>query len=216
MSAGMLITFEGIDGAGKTTHIELLAQWLQSAGHRVRILREPGSTRLSEAVRRVLLDAQQQIDPVAELLLFCAARRQLVQEIIRPALACGEIVMCDRYADSTVAYQGYGRGLDLQMVERVLAYTIEDVVPQITFVLDVDITVALARRGERSLDSTDRMEGASRQFFERVRAGYRALAQQQPHRVHLLDAAEPIEQLQQHIRAIVAEQLARRVREGVA
>ncbi len=216
MSAGMLITFEGIDGAGKTTHIELLAEWLQSAGHRVRILREPGSTRLSEAVRRVLLDAQQQIDPVAELLLFCAARRQLVQEVIRPALACGEIVICDRYADSTVAYQGYGRGLNLQMVERVLAYTIEDVVPQITFVLDVDVATALARRGERSLDSTDRMEGASRQFFERVRAGYRALAQQHRHRVHLLDAAEPIEQLQQHIRAIVAEQLARRVREGVA
>ncbi len=216
MSAGMLITFEGIDGAGKTTHIELLAEWLQSAGHRVRILREPGSTRLSEAVRRVLLDAQQQIDPVAELLLFCAARRQLVQEVIRPALACGEIVICDRYADSTVAYQGYGRGLNLQMVERVLAYTIEDVVPQITFVLDVDVATALARRGERSLDSTDRMEGASRQFFERVRAGYRALAQQHRHRVHLLDAAEPIEQLQQHIRAIVAEQLARRVGEGVA
>jgi dTMP kinase len=172
------------------------------------ILREPGSTHLSEAIRRVLLDVQQQIDPVAELMLFCAARRQLVQEAIRPALARGQIVICDRYADSTLAYQGYGRGLDLRMVEQVIAYAIEDVVPQVTFVLDVDVATALARRGQRS---TDRMEGASRQFFERVRAGYHALAQQQPHRVHLLDATAPIEQLQEQIRAVVAQRIAQQV-----
>lgn len=212
----MLITFEGIDGAGKSTHTVLLAEWLQSRGHRVRILREPGSTQLSEAIRRVLLDVQQQIDPVAELFLFCAARRQLVQEVIRPALEQGEIVICDRYADSTFAYQGYGRGLDIAMVEHVIAYAIEDVVPQATFVLDLDVATALARRGRRAADVADRMEGASRQFFERVRAGYHALAARNPQRVHLLDAAEPVEGLQERIRTIVAGILARQSAERVA
>lgn len=175
-------------------------------GFTVRVVREPGSTPLSEAIRRVLLDAQLHVDPVAELLLFCAARRQLVQEVLRPALQRGEIVLCDRYADSTFAYQGYGRGLDLEMVRRVIAYAIEDVVPAVTFVLDVDVATALQRRGERFRG--DRMEDAPVAFFERVREGYHLLAREEPHRVILLDARMPVEQVQQRIRAVVLERLA--------
>lgn len=161
----MFITFEGIDGSGKSTHVALLAEWLRSQQQAVQVLREPGATPLSEAIRSVLLDVGQQIDPIAELFLFCAARRQLVEEVIRPALRRGEIVLSDRFADSTVAYQGYGRGLDLSMVQQVIAYAIGDIVPNVTFILDVDVPTALARRGERFSTVTDRMEGASIAFL---------------------------------------------------
>lgn len=199
----MLITFEGIDGSGKSTHVAMLAEWLRKQRYTVRVLREPGATPLSEAIRGVLLDAGQRIAPVAELFLFCAARRQLVEEVIRPALSAGEIVICDRYADSTLAYQGYGRQLDLEMVRRVIGYAIEDVVPTVTFVLDLDVPTAMMRRGERGPNATDRMEDSPHAFFERVRSGYRAIAAREPSRVVLLDATEPIEVVQERIRAIV-------------
>lgn len=212
----MFITFEGIDGSGKSTHVALLAEWLRSQQQAVQVLREPGATPLSEAIRSVLLDVGQQIDPIAELFLFCAARRQLVEEVIRPALRRGEIVLSDRFADSTVAYQGYGRGLDLSMVQQVIAYAIGDIVPNVTFILDVDVPTALARRGERFSTVTDRMEGASIAFFERVRRGYRAIAEQEPERIILLDGTAPIEQLQMRIRTEIAQRLSQRLRTRVA
>lgn len=212
----MFITFEGIDGAGKSTHVALLAEWLCSQQQTVRVLREPGATPLSEAIRTVLLDVGQQVDPLAELFLFCAARRQLVEEVIRPALGRGEIVLSDRFADSTVAYQGYGRGLDLSMVQQVIAYAIGDAVPDLTFILDVDVSTALARRGERRSTMTDRMEGASLAFFERVRHGYRTIAEQEPQRIILLDGTQPIEQLQARIRTEVARRLNHALRTRVA
>lgn len=212
----MFITFEGIDGSGKSTHVALLAEWLRSQQQAVHVLREPGATPLSEAIRSVLLDVGQQIDPIAELFLFCAARRQLVEEVIRPALRRGEIVLSDRFADSTVAYQGYGRGLDLSMVQQVIAYAIGDIVPNVTFILDVDVPTALARRGERFSTVTDRMEGASIAFFERVRRGYHAIAEQEPERIILLDGTAPIEQLQMRIRTEIAQRLSQRLRTRVA
>ncbi|MCX7929836.1 MAG: dTMP kinase [Chlorobi bacterium] len=204
----MLITFEGIDGSGKSTHVALLAEWLRVQQYVVHVLREPGATPLSEAIRAILLDAGQRIAPVAELFLFCAARRQLVEEAIRPAIARGHIVICDRYADSTLAYQGYGRQLDLDMVQRVIAYAIEDVVPTVTFVLDLDVPTAMARRGERRSTPTDRMEEAPLAFFERVRGGYRAIAEREPSRVQMLDAMAPIAEVQERIRTIVCQRLA--------
>ncbi|MCS6999763.1 MAG: dTMP kinase [Bacteroidota bacterium] len=203
----MFITFEGIDGSGKSTHVALVAEWLQQQGLSVRVFREPGATPLSEAIRSILLDGRHRISPVAELFLFCAARRQLVEEALRPALARGEVVICDRYADSTIAYQGYGRMLDLAMVERVIGYAIEEVVPDVTFILDLDVNTALSRRGDRASVSADRMEDAPVAFFERVRAGYRAIAERHPERVVLLDATQPVEVLQHHIRGILTARL---------
>ncbi|KXB97903.1 MAG: hypothetical protein AA908_00350 [Chlorobi bacterium NICIL-2] len=203
----MFITFEGIDGSGKSTHAGLLAEWLGARGHRVQLLREPGATPLAEAIRQILLDATLRIDPVAELMLFCAARRQLVEDVIRPALAQGQVVISDRYADSTVAYQGYGRGLDLEMVERVIGYAIGTVIPHVTFVLDVDVATALQRRGVRQSRTTDRMEDAPEAFFERVRRGYLAIASREPERVVLLDGMQSVEMIHSRVCAVVLERL---------
>ncbi|GIV52123.1 MAG: thymidylate kinase [Candidatus Kapaibacterium sp.] len=203
----MFITFEGIDGSGKSTHAGLLAEWLRARGHRVELLREPGATPLAEAIRQILLDATLRIDPVAELMLFCAARRQLVEDVIRPALAQGQVVISDRYADSTVAYQGYGRGLDLEMVERIIGYAIGSVVPHVTFVLDVDVATALQRRGVRQSRTTDRMEDAPEAFFERVRRGYLAIAAREPERVVVLDGMQSVEMIHSRVCAVVLERL---------
>lgn len=203
----MFITFEGIDGSGKSTHAVLLAEWLESRGYRVQLLREPGATPLAEAIRRILLDATLPIEPVAELMLFCAARRQLVEDVIRPALAEGYIVISDRFADSTVAYQGYGRGLNLEMVTTIIGYAIGDVVPHVTFVLDVDVATALRRRGVRQSNTSDRMEDAPEAFFERVRRGYLAIAAREPDRIVLLDGTLAVETLHERICAIIVERL---------
>jgi len=212
----MFITFEGIDGSGKSTHAALLCEWLQAKGYRVQLLREPGATPLAEAVRSILLDVQLRIDPIAELMLFCAARRQLVQDVIRPALADGQVVISDRYADSTVAYQGYGRGLELDMVTSIIRYAIGNVVPDITFVLDVDVATALRRQGQRRQVNTDRMEDVPEHFFERVRKGYHTIAANEPERVVLLDGKQPVESLHARICAVVMERLMQSHREVVA
>jgi len=212
----MFITFEGIDGSGKSTHAALLCEWLQAKGYRVQLLREPGATPLAEAVRSILLDVQLRIDPIAELMLFCAARRQLVQDVIRPALADGQVVISDRYADSTVAYQGYGRGLELDMVTSIIRYAIGNVVPDITFVLDVDVATALRRQGQRRQVNTDRMEDVPEHFFERVRKGYHTIAANEPERVVLLDGKQPVESLHARICAVVMERLMLSHREIVA
>jgi len=212
----MFITFEGIDGSGKSTHAALLCEWLQAKGYRVQLLREPGATPLAEAIRSILLDVQLRIDPIAELMLFCAARRQLVQDVIRPALADGQVVISDRYADSTVAYQGYGRGLELDMVTSIIRYAIGNVVPDITFVLDVDVATALRRQGQRRQVNTDRMEDVPEHFFERVRRGYHTIAANEPERVVLLDGKQPVESLHARICAVVMERLMQSHREVVA
>ena len=211
---GALITFEGTEGSGKSTHIQLLAERLRESGKTVRTLREPGGTAIGEEIRHTLKHSHQNqaMMAEAELLLMNASRAQLVREVIRPALATGEVVLCDRYYDSTVAYQGHGRQLNLEIVRTIIEFAIEGVRPHLTFLLSVPVEVSEVRRIERQQagllvepsphpgDPTkrnepmrDRMEEADRAFFERVDQGYQAIAAAEPRRVCLIDATQPLE-----------------------
>ena len=171
--AGCFITFEGTEGGGKSTQINLLAARLRERGLTVRTLREPGGTPIGEEIRHTLQHSAQNqaMTAEAELLLVNASRAQLVREVIRPALRTGEIVLCDRFYDSTIAYQGYGRGLDLETVRRVIAFAVGDTRPDLTIVLHVPIDVSEVRRKAREAKQRDRMEELDRKFFERVRPG---------------------------------------------
>ena len=203
--AGCFITFEGTEGGGKSTQINLLAARLRERGLTVRTLREPGGTPIGEEIRHTLQHrAQNQaMTAEAELLLMNASRAQLVREVIRPALRAGEIVLCDRFYDSTIAYQGYGRGLDLETVRRVIAFAVGDTRPDLTIVLHVPIDVSEARRKAREAKQRDRMEELDRKFFERVEAGFKAIASAEPKRVRVLDATESIERIQEQIWSMV-------------
>jgi dTMP kinase len=186
---GLFITFEGTEGSGKTTQIAALAERLRSLGHTVRTLREPGGTPIGEEIRHTLQHsaANRAMTPEAELLLLNASRAQLVREVIRPALAAGEIVLCDRFYDSTLAYQAYGRGLDSKQVQRIISFAVGRTRPDLTLLLMVPIAVSEARRRARPAER-DRMEEADRAFFERVEKGYEAIAAAQPRRIRRLDA----------------------------
>ncbi len=204
----MLISFEGIDGSGKSTQARLLVQRLETAGYRTLLVREPGGTELSERIRQLLLDPTLDIDPMAELLLFSAARRQLVVERIRPALRAGYLVLCDRFYDSTTAYQGGGRGVvELAWLRDFNRRVTDGLVPNRTYWLDVPLKVALARRGHTS--DPDRMEQADLTFFERVRETYAQLAAEEPDRIVRLDATASIESLHAQIWADIGRLLAR-------
>ena len=203
--AGRFITFEGTEGGGKSTQINLLAARLRERGMTVRTLREPGSTPIGEEIRHTLQHSAQNqaMTAEAELLLMNASRAQLVREVIRPALHAGEIVLCDRFSDSTVAYQGYGRGLDLETVRRVIAFAVGDTRPDLTIVLHVPIDVSEARRKARESKQRDRMEELDRKFFERVEAGFKAIAAAEPKRVRVLDATQSIDQVQEQLWSVV-------------
>jgi dTMP kinase len=203
--AGRFITFEGTEGGGKSTQINLLATRLRERGLTVRTLREPGGTPIGEEIRHTLQHSAQNqaMTAEAELLLMNASRAQLVREVIRPALGAGEIVLCDRFYDSTIAYQGYGRGLDLETVRRVIAFAVGDTRPDLTIILHVPIDVSEARRKAREAKQRDRMEELDRKFFERVEAGFKAIAAAEPKRVRVLDATESIERIQEQIWAMV-------------
>ena len=203
--AGCFITFEGTEGGGKSTQINLLAARWRDRGMTVRTLREPGGTPIGEEIRHTLQHSAQNqaMTAEAELLLMNASRAQLVREIIRPALGAGEIVLCDRFYDSTIAYQGYGRGLDLETVRRVIAFAVGDTRPDLTIVLHVPVEVSEARRKAREAKQRDRMEELDRKFFERVEAGFKAIAAAEPKRVRVLDATESIERVQEQIWSMV-------------
>lgn len=196
---GLFITFEGTEGSGKSTQIALLAERLRALGRVVRTLREPGGTPIGEEIRHTLKhsDANQAMTPEAELLLMSASRAQLVREIIQPALATGELVLCDRFFDSTIAYQGYGRGLDLRMVQNVIDIAVGPTRPDLTLMLMVPVNVSEARRLVRQASPAqpvrDRMEEADRSFFERVEQGYRVIAAADPERIHTIDATQSVE-----------------------
>ena len=195
---GLFISFEGTEGSGKSTQIARLADRLKAEGRTVRLLREPGGTPIGEEVRHTLKHsaANEAMTPAAELLLMNASRAQLVGEIIRPALAAGEVVLCDRFYDSTTAYQGYGRKLDLKMVNTIIDFAVGPTRPDLTFLLHVSIAVSEARRHSRQADAPgqrDRMEEADRAFFERVELGYQAIAAAEPKRVHCIDATQSVE-----------------------
>ena len=198
MSKGLFITFEGTEGCGKSTQIKLLAEQLKAIGHRVRLLREPGGTPIGEEIRHTLKHSQNNhaMTAEAELLLMNASRAQLVREIIRPALAAGEIILCDRFYDSTTAYQGYGRELDLEKVKAVIDFAVGETKPDLTLFLHVPAEISAARL--RSRQSTmpfvrDRIEEADRKFFERVAHGYGVIAASEPQRVKFINGAQPVE-----------------------
>lgn len=206
----MLITFEGLDFCGKTTQAKLLVESLEKAyrsgrGPSVLFLREPGGTELSERIRSILLDVQnKQMGHAAELFLFSAARAQLVAEVIKPALERGEVVVLDRFYDSTTAYQGWGRGIDLEGVKKINTIATGGLVPDLTFFLDIDLG-ELARR--KAAQREDRMESSGREFFDRVRQGYLELLRTETHRYVRLDGTESIDILQKKIWNIVQERL---------
>ena len=193
--SGLFITFEGTEGSGKSTQVSLLAQALRGKGRTVRTLREPGSTPIGEEIRHTLKHSSvnDAMTAETELLLMNASRAQLVRETIRPALAAGEIVLCDRYYDSTTAYQGYGRMLDLKMVESIIGVAVGDIRPKLTLLFLVPHDVGEARRLARQPSlplalKRDRIEEVDRSFFERVEKGYQAIAASEPHRVRTIAA----------------------------
>jgi dTMP kinase len=203
----MFITFEGIDFSGKTTQAGLAVERLRSGGHPVLFVREPGGTGLSERIRSILLEKHElSIDPVAELLLFNAARAQLVREIIRPALRAGTIVVCDRFYDSTTAYQGYGRTLPLDAVKAVNAFAAGSTVPDLTLFVDVD-PEEIRRRRLKDGDAPDRMEQSGDDFYEKVVRGYREIARSEPSRVAVVNGDGAIERTHAAIWAHIEQRL---------
>ena len=206
---GLLVTFEGGEGSGKSTQIERLADFLRGEGHAVVTAREPGSTQVGEAVRELLLQtAPEDLAPEAELALFLAARAQLTAEVVQPALAAGKVVLLDRYGDSSVAYQGHGRGLDPELVAGFNAFVTGRVEPDLTVLIDVPVEASAERPRERA---ADRIERAGEAFHRRVRAAYREMALNEPERFVVLDGTDSIEAVQSAIRVLVREALADRI-----
>ena len=206
---GWFITFEGTEGGGKSTQLELLAARLRAAGRTVRQLREPGGTPIGEELRHTLKHSPHNhaMTAEAELLLMNASRAQLVREIIRPALVAGEIVLCDRFYDSTTAYQGHGRGLDSRYVREIIEFAVGPTRPDLTLFLHVPQAVSEERRASRNAATgavRDRFEEADRAFFERVEAGFLAIAAAEPHRVKLITATAAIPAVSEQIWALVA------------
>jgi len=203
--AGIFITFEGTEGCGKSTHIKKLATCLKEEGHTVRTLREPGGTESGEEIRELLKHGPDNLAPQAELLLMNASRAQLVSEIIRPALAAGEVVLCDRFFDSTTVYQGTGRGLDAVHVQSLIDFAVGKTRPDLTLLLQIPLETSEKRRANRR--GSDRFESANRDFFVRIEAGYAALAEAEPDRIQVIDANRPLENVQADIMSAVSDAL---------
>ena len=202
---GRLIAFEGVEGAGKSTQLELLRQTLEKAGHRVVTTREPGGTPVGEQVRSILLDRASTLHPRAEALLFAAARAELVEQVIGPALGRGEVVLCDRYLDSSLAYQGVARGLGLGAVAAVNRFATAGLVPDLVVLLRLDPAEGLARgRG-----SPDRIEGQDLEFHQKVAQGFLDLAAADPDRFVVIDAAQPPDRVAAEVRAAVLRSMGR-------
>ena len=201
--AGLFISFEGTEGCGKSTHIKKLTARLKAEGHSVHTLREPGGTECGEPIRELLKHGPDNLSAETELLLMNASRAQLVREVIRPALAAGNIVLCDRFYDSTTVYQGIGRGLDSKQVQAVIDFAVGDTLPDLTLLLQIPLKTSEERRARRA--DTDRFEQSDRDFFERVEQGYQDLATDHPDRIHLIDANLPLEQVETNIWDIVSK-----------
>nr|MBN2276551.1 dTMP kinase [candidate division Zixibacteria bacterium] len=183
MPPGYFITFEGIDGSGKTTQLQMAEKFLADNGRSTLVLREPGSTPISEKIRDLLLNPGLKINPVSELMLYLAARAELVAQVIAPAIDNGRIVLCDRFHDSTTAYQGYGRGIEVALVSRLNELAIGKYKPHLTFLIDVDYRTSLTRRKT----ATDRLEAENHEFFDRVRQGFLQIARNEPDRVIVIN-----------------------------
>jgi dTMP kinase len=195
----LFITFEGIEGSGKSTHLRHLVAHLRGAGREVVETREPGGTAAGQIIRRLLLGPETvPLEPLAELMLYCADRAQHIAEVIRPAIAAGRTVVCDRFSDSTIAYQGYARGLDLGAVRALDAAARQDVAPGLTFLLDCPVEEGLRRARGRE-GSGDRFEREALAFHERVRTGFHALATAAPWRFCVLDTTQPAERVRAQV-----------------
>jgi len=206
-SPASFVSFEGIDGCGKSTLLAHLSAWLEELGVIHIKTREPGGTRLGETLRDVLLDSSfSEMHPWTEILLYAASRAQHVKEVIRPALERGVWVLSDRYADATLAYQGYGRGLDLGRLHRIHEWTTDGLWPDVTVLLDCDVAKAFERRKNRS-GASDRVELQNESFHERVRAGYLELAAAAPHRFIVLDGGRPLVEVVQEFRNLFRHRL---------
>lgn len=203
MKKGLFITFEGTDGCGKTTQIELLKRYLEEKGYKVVLTREPGAKGLGEKLREILLNYDGDVSSNCESFLFLADRAQHIDMLIKPAIERGEVVLCDRHTDSTVAYQGYGRGLDLDQIRMLNDIATNGVKPDMTFVFDIDIETAQKRVGK----TKDRMESAGIEFFKRVRQGYLEIAKSEPERVKVLDATQTIETIANQVKGYIDTKL---------
>lgn len=214
MGAGVFITLEGVEGSGKTTQAGLLADSLRAAGRRVTVTHEPGGTRAGQAIRAIFLDPAVSLEVAAELLLVLADRAQHVREKLKPALAAGEIVISDRYADSTVAYQGYARGFDLEFLRNLNRLATDGTMPDLTIVLDCQVPTGLARIKNRMSRAAarrpDRFEGEDAEFHARVRRGFLEIARAEPERVAVVDSEQPMETVRAEIRRLVDRLLERR------
>ena len=200
MQKGLFITFEGCDGCGKTTQLELLAKYLQGKGYDVIVTREPGAKGLGEKLREILLNYDGEVSSNCESFLFLADRAQHIDTIVKPAIDAGKIVLCDRHIDSTAAYQGYGRGLDLEQINYLNNIATSGLKPDLTLLFDVDIETSMARVGKNK----DRMENAGIEFQEKVRHGYLELAKKEPKRIKVFDSGKTIEQLHQEVLGTIA------------
>ena len=208
--AGFFISFEGIEGSGKSTQVTLLAEFLRAQGHEVIVTREPGGTALGQVLRRLLLEPSgTPLVSEAELLLMLADRAQHIQEVIAPGLRANNIVISDRFVDSTTAYQGYGRGIALDWLAQLNAFTCEGYLPALTLLFDLPVAEGLRRARQRrgNTQEADQFEAESLNFHERVRAGFLQVAQTCPERVCLIDAARSIDDIHREIRAIVVDRL---------
>lgn len=203
MKKGLFITFEGADGCGKTTQMQLLAEYLKKNGLDVLITREPGGKGLGEKVREILLNYEGPVSDRCESFLFLADRAQNIDIIVNPAVEQGKIVLCDRHIDSTVAYQGYGRGLDIERINKLNDIATNGKKPDLTFVFDIDVETSMKRVGKEK----DRMESAGIDFHNRVRQGYLELAKQEPQRIKVLDATKSIAEIHNNVIEIINTKL---------
>lgn len=210
---GAFLTFEGIDGCGKSTQSRLLASELRLRGMDVISTREPGGTALGHRLRAVLLDAEERVDPLAELLIFAADRAQHVRSLVRPALESGHIVVSDRYADATIAYQGAGRGFPPELIEQVVELATGGLKPDLTLVFDLPVAECLARMQHR-IDSgnSDRLDSEDAAFHTRVRRAYLELAEREPERVRIIDASGSVDETHAKVLELVIPFLESRVK----
>ena len=204
---GIFLTLEGIDGSGKTTQMHNLIAYLEKSGRQVLSLREPGGTGIGESIREILLNrAHTAMTMETELLLFAAARAQLVRQVIKPALEQGVWVICDRFMDSTSAYQGFGRNLDLTVIKQLEDIAVGDCRPHLTLLFDVPVEIAEIRLADRKVKA-DRLDLESRSFMQRTRQGYLKLAEDEPDRIRLIDASKTEKQIEHQILRVLREDI---------
>ena len=204
----MFITLEGPEGSGKTSHIPYLVEYLREKGYTVFPTREPGGTSIGEQIREVIHDLKNaEMHPRTETLLYQAARAQIVEQTIRPRLADGEIVLSDRYADSTIAYQGYGHRQDIEQVRALINYATGGLVPGLTVLLDLDVEVGLKRK--QKADEWNRLDAYTVEFHQRVRAGYLEMVKQEPGRWVVIDAGQKWDEVQDELRKLILEKLSK-------